>query len=272
MTGADLRSEILRLGPWHHDVEVAPGIRTGDPVPPGTYPAELGTPAVSKPDLWIAELVKDLFGDGFGGRSVVDCGCNAGGHLFAAAKRGAGRCYGFDVREHWIHQARFLARHLPGDDIAFGIHEIDAMRAMNPEPFDVAFFFGVFYHLPDPVASLRVIADLTRELLILNTAFIRKRGVDALLLNSESRTRVMSGVHGLAWMPTGDRVLREILAWCGFPHSRLRTIVDWPGHASRLEIVAARDERSLAHYDRVRGPAPIRVAPTLMQRLFRKTR
>jgi hypothetical protein len=75
---------------------------------------------------------------------------------------------------------------------------------------------------------LRIAADHTSELLILNTA-ISNAGGYSLVLNWESKTMVMSGIHGLAWLPTGEGVLREILNWCGFPHVR----ADWlkPGTA-----------------------------------------
>lgn len=255
---AALRAEIIRLGPWHHDIEIAPGIRTVEVARDGAYPPELGTPEVTRPDVFIGYVVRDVFPDGLAGRSVLDCACNAGGHLFAAAQQGASRGFGFDVREHWIKQARFIARHVPEANVEFAVCDLIEARELRLEPFDVTFFFGILYHLPDPVAGLRIAADLTRELLIVNTAAVPSDGRDALVLNPESQTEVMSGVHRLAWLPTSPRVVIEMLRWCGFPHTRVYFDIPADGHGRRMAIVAAREERMLAHYDSVRPLAPVR--------------
>lgn len=249
MNRQELRDSIVRLGPWHHDVEVAPGVRTGEPAPPGTYPQELGAPTLIQPERILSWLVGELYPAGLGGRSVLDCACNAGGYLFAAARLGAGRCFGFDVREHWIEQARFLAEQLPSEEIEFAALDLAALPSLNLAPFDVTLFNGILYHLPDPVAGLRVAADHTKELLVVNTS-ICPRNYEGLMLSVESTTDVMSGVHRLAWLPTGYGVLQTVLEWCGFPHTRLRFDVEGQVKGwRRIEVLAARDEKTFAHYD-----------------------
>jgi SAM-dependent methyltransferase len=251
---AALRDEIRRLGPWHYDIEIAPGVRTGEPVPPGTYPDELGTPTVFNPFLMTDNLADAVYGGDFGGRTILDFACNAGGYLFGATQRGAGRCFGFDVREHWINQARFLKRHLPGDNIELEVRDLMTLRERGLPQFDITLFMGIFYHLPDPMTGLRIAADHTRELLVLNTA-VDPQKQDALILNEEGVKQVMSGVHRLAWLPTNERVLRAILAWCGFPHARVlwyHRRSQWKGKG-RIHMVAARDEATFARYDAAFG-------------------
>src|SRR5687768_13299543 len=102
-----LRAEIARLGPWHHDVEVAPGVWTGATPPSAGVPPRGGTPSLLRPDLRLAEQVAEIWPDGLAGRSFLDCACNGGGYLFAARALGASRAFGFDVRDHWIEQVRF---------------------------------------------------------------------------------------------------------------------------------------------------------------------
>ena len=268
-----LRSEILALGPWHHDVEVAPGVRTGEPPPPGLYPAELGTPEVFPPEIHFDWLIPTLFEGGFAGRSFMDCGCNGGGYLYAAKRLGAGRVFGFDVREHWIAQARFLGRHLPSEGVETAVCDLADLREMQPDPFDVTLFNGLFYHLPDPIAGLRIAADLTKELIIVNTATIPREG-DALVLAPESKVQVMSGVHGLAWLPTNEKVVAAALAWCGFPHWRISFenagfVEGW----RRVEILAARDASVFARWDSMDHPQarPYRPSPpSLLRRAARR--
>ncbi|MBV9774686.1 MAG: hypothetical protein JO040_12090 [Gemmatimonadetes bacterium] len=89
------------------------------------------------------------------------------------------------------------------------------------------------------------------------------------MLSLESDTAVMSGVHRLAWLPTSEQVLREILAWCGFPYTRLRFASRNGGHRSRVELLAARKESTFAHYDEV-NPAEARSRPRWIPRLLRR--
>lgn len=129
----ELRAEIIRLGPWHLDVEVVPGLTTRAflEAPPGTYQGtgELDPQRITfidpRPDF-DPLLAKVFGGDGLDGRSFLDCACNAGAYCFLAREAGAGSCFGFDVREHWIAQARFLAEHRagPSDRIDFEVLDL----------------------------------------------------------------------------------------------------------------------------------------------------
>ena len=198
----DLRAEIARLAPWHHDIEVAPGVRTGGAG--GGGEGDWGVVSTIRPDLLFPFFMSEVFPDGLGGRSVLDCACNAGGYLFAAKAMGAGRAVGFDVRDHWIRQGEFVeAQCRAGVELA----QCDLRDLKSGERFDITLFMGILYHLPDPVAGLKIAADLTNELLVVNTA-VQRSDVDGLVLSLESETEVMSGVHNLAWMPTSARVVK----------------------------------------------------------------
>lgn len=253
----DLRAEIVRLAPWHLDVEVVPGLSTGvfrDE--PRKYPKEFG--AVSFLDARPAfhALVKRIYPGGLEGRRVLDCACNCGGYLFWAKELGAGDSLGFDVRDHWIDQARFLARSraTASDGIRFAVSDLYDLPALDAGEFDVTIFKGIFYHLPDPITGLKLAAERTRELLLLNTA--TRSGVPDgfLAVEREDVAALMSGVYGLNWLPTGPEVLRRILAWLGFPATRVTfSTEDSRGLQAqglgRIELLAARDERVFRHYD-----------------------
>lgn len=261
-----LREAVVRLGPWHHDVEVAPGVSTTG-VRSAADPDHRFEQHYS-PDLMMRRLLGSLYPRGLEGRSFLDCACNSGGHSIAAARHGAGRGFAFDARQHWVDQAQFLARHSGAPDLRVRRCELGDLPRLGLEPFDVTLFAGIFYHLPDPVSGLKIAADLTRELLIVNTAVLPRRD-PALVLNLESDTHVLSGVDRVAWLPTGPKVIQELLAWCGFKHSRIDLYwtynrIGW----KRLQILAARDEKVFADYDRVRPDAI--APPTLLRRgLFR---
>jgi len=265
-----LRAEIERLSPWLHAIELAPGVSTAAVgQPSGSGEEAVGEPY--SPDMMTERLIKNLYAAGMEGRSFLDCGCNAGGHMFAAARMGASRGFGFDARQHWIDQANFLARHLPSENVSFTTCELGDLPGLRLEPFDVTLFSGLFYHLPDPVAGLKIAADLTRELIVVNTSVL-PRIEKGLVLSQESDSHVLSGIDGLAWLPTGPEVVQEILAWCGFPHSRID--MDWapprPAGWRRIQVLGAREAITFVDYDRVRPDASRPARLSLKRRLLRR--
>jgi tRNA (mo5U34)-methyltransferase len=255
-SSSSLREEVIRLGPWYLDVEITPelGTRASLEAPSDAYPSSLGKIAFVSPGERFKETLLRIYPNGLEGRSVLDCGCNCGGYLFWAKELGAGECLGFDVREHWIRQARFLARHRkkPSDGIRFEVCNLYDLPNMGLGTFDLTLFHGILYHLPDPVTGLKIAADLTSELLILDTATRAGYPDGALVVARESTSQVMSGVYGLSWFPTGPRVLSRVLNWMGFAEARCtrwRHAERQPPNLDMVEMLAAREHGVLASFD-----------------------
>ena len=247
-TPTELKQEIIRLGPWHLDVEVTPELSSS---------AFLEAPQKIR-DSWekypvrfidhrrpFHNQMKKIYPEGLEGRSFLDCACNCGAYSFWMKELGAGSCFGFDVRDHWINQARFLLEHRegPSDGISFERLDLYDLSKRELEQFDVTLFKGIFYHLPDPVAGLKLAADLTREVLIVDTAARIDLDDGMLMLEHEGTAHPMSGVYELSWAPTGPRVMARILNWMGFPETKL---VSWSANPrkqdrGRLRIIGARE-------------------------------
>jgi tRNA (mo5U34)-methyltransferase len=260
-TKADLLEQGRALVPWFLDVQVTSEVSTRDftDVP---YPESFGRVMLTNPRERFLSTLRKLYPDGLAGRSMLDCACNCGGFLFWAREAGAGRCHGSDVREHWIEQANFLLanRTAPSDDITFEARDVYDLPEAGLEPFDVVLFNGIFYHLPDPIAGLKIAADMAGELLIVNTSTTIGIPDGHLAVSGESVTRAISGVYHLNWFPSGPEVLTQILAWLGFTEVR----VNWwrrppenvvPG-SGRLELVAARSPEVLRSFDAADAERP----------------
>jgi tRNA (mo5U34)-methyltransferase len=247
---AELRDEIVRLGPWHMDVAVTPEVSTRVFQEADTDYLRAGKVSFIAPrDGWV-RMMNRIYPDGLQGRSVLDCACNCGAYCFWARELGATDCFGFDVREEWIRQAQFLAenRTWPTDGITFEVLDIYDLPKRGLEQFDIVMFKGIFYHLPDPVAGLRAAADLSKELLILNTA-IRTDLPDGMLAVAEEGTEQwMSGVHGLNWFPTGPHVLERILRWMGFGETCVTELNTGSDGLGRIQMLATRRKGLLADF------------------------
>jgi tRNA (mo5U34)-methyltransferase len=255
--------EAMGLRPWHLGVEIAPGLGTRDFYEASKQEGE----SFYDPRPGLEELLLQVFPSGLDGRSVLDCACNNGAFLFAAKELGAGRCVGVDVRELWIEQARFLLRHLrhregPTDDMRFEVGDLYELANLD-ERFDVTIFSGLLYHLPEPIRGLEIAARLTSELLYVGTATISGYPDGLLVAGQEPTEAPLSGVYGLQWFPTGPRVVSKMLAWTGFSETRCvawRTPSDSADELDAVQVIAAREPSTLAHYDetRPRGPRRIR--------------
>ena len=258
-----LRLEVRSLAPWHLAVEVRDGVTTAHGADAKVDP-KLGKVSFLDAAPGYRALMSSVYPDGLAGRSVLDCACNCGGYVFWSRELGAGDCFGFDVHEHWIRQAEFLQREReqPSDGTSFAVLDLYDLPTHLTSQFDISIFKGIFYHLPDPVRGLKIVADQTRELMLLNTA--TRAGVEDgfLAVAQESTDALMSGVYGLNWLPTGPEVLSQILRWLGFTAIRVswwqkETPLRGDGaqQLGRIELLAARDEATFRQYDAARAGA-----------------
>ncbi|MCA9050823.1 MAG: hypothetical protein KDA89_18925 [Planctomycetaceae bacterium] len=221
---SDLRELIIQLGPWHQKVQVTESVSTAVSLeaPKALYSAHGPVAFIDDHDEF-AGLMGALFPDGLAGKTLIEAACNCGAYSLWFRQMGGRGAFGFDARNHWIRQAEFLKSHLlsaDDDSVQFAVADLYAVPSLNREPADVGMFKGIFYHLPDPIGGLRIVADLTRELLIFNTS-TRSSFKPGLVLSQESVTNVMSGIHGLNWFPSGPNVAQAILKSMGFNDFRV---------------------------------------------------
>jgi tRNA (mo5U34)-methyltransferase len=266
LSNDELKQRIIELGPWHIDVQVNDELSTAafKEAPEEYYTGEKALNRVSflSPKTNWVEMMKQIYPNGLEGRSFMECACNCGAYCFWAKELGAGRTFGFDVRDHWIDQAKFLLANRigPNENMRFETRDVYELPKMGLEPFDIVMFQGIFYHLPDPITALKGAADLSKELLLLDTAIRTDLPDGMMAISEEGKKQVMTGVYGLNWFPTGPKVLERILHWLGFPETK---VVYWRakkttrlGHKGRgrLRILGSRTPGLLAGVPAVSEP------------------
>lgn len=248
---AELREQIAAMGPWHHNIRLTDNLTTADPFTSKGYldPEENDGVSLINPRDGFIKQMKSLYPDGMQGRRFLDCACNAGGYCFFARELGASYTLGFDVRKHWIDQANFVREHRavgPTDQMEFREMDLLQLGEQNLEPFDFTFFSGILYHLPDPITGLKAAADLTKDVLLLNTAGVENvEHPYGMTLVHEGVIPVMSGVHQLAWFPNSPEVMIEVLFWMGFKETKITKYRKGKNGRTRFEILAAREHGRL---------------------------
>jgi len=265
-TNLELQAEMEAMGPWHHRVHLRDDLFTGSSINTDTT----GEPVTFfDPNRSFKTAIKNVLPNGLEGRSFLDVACNAGGYCFAAKDHGASQTYGFDIRNHWINHAKFIQENRAADSTGMTFKVADLLNfGKEGGHFDIAWFSGIFYHLPDPVTALKLVADRTNELLFLNTAcMVLPEGVEetrGMNIKLEGTEQLMSGTYQLSWLPSGPNVLKSILRWLGFPESRTYFwITPEQDHTAklpltgRIAIMAAREKGRL-------NDVPNIVAPTVV--------
>lgn len=246
-----LKRRIRQLGPWHMNIRVTEEINTGQVFSEDgailERPTNQGVSLLKLRDRFM-DILERLYPEGLAEKRFLDCACNAGGYCFWAREKGVDSAFGFDVRDHWIKQARFVKNQrtvAPTDRLQLKVMDLYDLEKMKLAPFDITNFKGIFYHLPDPVSGLKIAADMTREILIFNTSTMWGEKDGYLRCGLESRKNLMSGVHGLKWYPTGPKVCADILKWLGFEEMKLSFFREHRDNQDlslgRLEIIAARE-------------------------------
>ena len=165
MTEAEIKRELQRLAPFHHEIELPYGLSTQ-----GTGLTRRQLDRTRLADLmrraWSPVL--ELNDGSLAGRRVLDVACSCGGASVAAARSGAERVVGIDVVERYVEQANFIMRALELDNVEFRQLAIEAVDG-SLGTFDVSLCFGLLYHLENPVLAMKRLAGVTERMLVIDT-------------------------------------------------------------------------------------------------------
>jgi SAM-dependent methyltransferase len=166
LTKSEIEAEVARLGPFHHAIELPHGVPTQDPA--GAR-GEGERRRIHDLEVGAWPAITGLFGGTLEGRSVLDVGCNSGGHSLLAVRSGAKRALGIDVVDRYVEQANFVKRALDEDALEFRLMAIEDVEAEAVGTFDLVLCFGVLFHLENPVLALRKLAAVTERAMVIDT-------------------------------------------------------------------------------------------------------
>jgi tRNA (mo5U34)-methyltransferase len=164
------------------------------------------------------------------GKSVLDIGAWDGAFSFEAERRGAERVVAVDYytwREGW-HLGFDLAHEALGSKVEAITAPFETLDPDTLGTFDVVLYLGVLYHARDPFMALRRCADLTRDLLIVETA------VDMLDVRRPAMAFYEGEVDGdpTTWFGPNVAACEAMLRAAGF--SSTEVVLAPPSRAQRL--------------------------------------
>ena len=266
MSREELIRQVRAIGPWHQNIRIAEDFTVMDAYSEPERKRENNN-NISLLDMGgrFKEKMELLYPDGLAGKRFLDCACNAGGYCFWANELGAEAAFGFDAREHWIDQAKFVQENRTIGDaskVQFQVCDLMKLPELDLPQADFTLFKGIFYHLADPIKGLKIAADLTKEVLLFNSARMFGDNTESLYCTFEAKQNLMSGVHSLSWLPSGPSVIAKMLYWLGFNdirHCFSKQYEDRPGFG-RMELIAARQAGALDSYAEAEGAGAIDIS------------
>ncbi len=163
--------------------------------------------------------------DSFAGKTVLDIGAWDGFFSFEAERRGAARVLATDSfiwggGNPWYGKGGFeLARRHFNSKVLDREIDILEMSAEKIDRWDIVFFLGVLYHMKHPLLALEHAADVTKELLVVETV------VDMLNISRPA----------IAFYPGGE-LSQDPSNWCGPNPSALIGMLQTVGF-KRFDVV-----------------------------------
>jgi hypothetical protein len=202
----DVNAELLAISDWRH-------------------PYEIDGKAVSLALPWYAEwhpwrwsvdlpIIKEAVGS-LDGKTLLDVACNDGWYGFQAEKEGA-LVTGIEGRSEAIERANLLKQAMGRKNIAFRVGDIEQSGALGG-PYDVTLFYGILYHLADPIRVLARMGEATSRLIAVQT-FTHASDKDArLYLIEEDIDSAGAALQRLVVIPSQSAVVMMLKA-AGFSH------------------------------------------------------
>ena len=199
VSGADeVRAKVQNVGVWWHSIDLGNGIVTPGRKTPKIHQEE--TEKLQIPDL--------------SGKEVLDIGAWDGFYSFLAERKGARRVVALDhyvwsldipamdaYSEEWRRKGTVplqwdaipglwqperlpgkrgfdVAHEILGSSVKSVVSDFATMDVDTLGKFDITFYLGVLYHMRDPFHCLGRLAQVTRELAIIETAAIYVAGYE----------------------------------------------------------------------------------------------
>jgi ubiquinone/menaquinone biosynthesis C-methylase UbiE len=165
MTQAEIAQGIERLAPWFYRFDLPHGLHTEPAIPAHVVP-------IHETRLRMAMAAVDRhFGGRLASAECLDIGSHEGFYSVALAPR-VKSVLGVEPRAESRERARFIADAMGVANVEFRDGVVETLGRDLARQFDLTMFLGVLYHVPDPILCLRNVAEVTREMCVIETQVV----------------------------------------------------------------------------------------------------
>jgi tRNA (mo5U34)-methyltransferase len=203
MTREEILAELKRLEPWFHRIDLGGGIYT-------KTESVMGEPVEHPFGPW--QTIQRLLPTELSGKTVLDVGCNAGFYSFEAKRRGARRVLGVDGQRQHVRQGLFVRKVL-GLDVEFRRLNVYELTPRNLGQFDITLALGLLYHLKHPILALENLYQLTKELLVIETAIMPANHAAASSAYSFGANAADATLHPLVYVENSPEAKEQVYNW-----------------------------------------------------------
>jgi tRNA (mo5U34)-methyltransferase len=232
MTREEILSELERLRPWFHRIDLGGGLYT-------KTESVMGEPVDHPAGPW--ETIGRCLPADLRGKSVLDVGCNAGFYAIEARRRGAARVLGVDGQRQHVRQAVFVRKVL-GLDVEYRRMNVYELNRRAVGEFDVVLALGLIYHLKHLVLALENLFEVTRELLVVETAVMPPERTPASFPHPLGEAEMR--LHPLAYVENPAGAKEQVYNWFLPGVEALKALLRSTGFAE-VEVVEVKAERAV---------------------------
>jgi tRNA (mo5U34)-methyltransferase len=240
MTRAEIFSELERLEPWFHRIDLGDGIYT-------KTESIMGEPVDHPFGPW--QTIQELLPSDLRGKTVLDVGCNAGFYSFEAKRRGAERVLGVDGQRQHIRQGLFV-RNVLGLDVEFRRLNVYELSPRSVGRFDIILALGLLYHLKHPILALENLYRVTKELLVIETAIMPAKQTPGSFAYSFGAAEAT--LHPLVYVENSPEAKEQVYNWFLPGVNALTAMLRNVGFAE-VELIEENSDRAVVVCRKVTG-------------------
>lgn len=268
-----LQRRVHELSPWFYSFDLGQGVTTHSKLGPGEDSIH------STRRSMVESVVRRHFGSRLPQTTVIDIGCHEGYFSTAVANMGAADVLGVDIRARSLEKAALVSDAYGLTNTRFIQGNSEDLNPTDHGVFDMCLCLGLVYHLENPLRTIRNLAEMTTDFLVLDSQIVEDitgvaewgsadyqlpyRGVFALIDESLAHAdgNEETGATPIALCPS-LAALQTALDRCGFADI---TVLEPPPEAheqyrrgKRVVLTAVRRNGSATHASVVVAPGTAR--------------
>jgi tRNA (mo5U34)-methyltransferase len=232
MTREEILAELKRLEPWFHRIDLGEGLYT-------KTESVMGEPVDHPFGPW--QTIQKLLPADLSGKTLLDVGCNAGFYSFEAKRRGARRVLGVDGQRQHVRQGLFVRKAL-GLDVEFRRINVYELNTRTVGQFDITLALGLLYHLKHPILALENLYQVTKELLIIETAIMPPERTPESFVHPLGEKQML--LHPLAFVENPAGAKEQVFNWFLPGVEALQALLRSIGF-DEVEVMETKNERAI---------------------------